>query len=315
MPLRHYTAIALLLAAGLIAGIAIGRYAAPTLNELAFKAKRLLKSPDELLAASYQKVGKTTAPFDRAIETSRLPLTLNEHQLGETGLFASGGPGGSIVSINGNLVLLDRLGNFFAFKDGKLDRLDFGGLPNNLKEFLADASASLNLPAFRTLSMVYDAPRLYVSHQRYNSETQHQQFAISAISIDDHTMKRTGNWETVFQSEDITHSNTYLVSGGKMVLADRKIYFTTGDYATGELIRPSEFVAQDLKSSFGKIFELDPKTKQARMIAAGFRNPQGLTYTTAGELISAEHGPEGGDEINIIAEGKNYGWPYDTKSH
>jgi glucose/arabinose dehydrogenase len=42
----------------------------------------------------------------------------------------------------------------------------------------------------------------------------------------------------------------------------------------------------------------------------GHRNPQGLAFNPAnGQLWEQEHGPRGGDEINIVAKGKNYGWP------
>jgi glucose/arabinose dehydrogenase len=42
----------------------------------------------------------------------------------------------------------------------------------------------------------------------------------------------------------------------------------------------------------------------------GHRNPQGLLYdTNKGKLWSIEHGPRGGDEINLVKKGRNYGWP------
>ena len=43
----------------------------------------------------------------------------------------------------------------------------------------------------------------------------------------------------------------------------------------------------------------------------GKRNPQGIAfYPHTGELWLKEHGPEGGDEINLMEAGQNYGWPY-----
>ena len=41
----------------------------------------------------------------------------------------------------------------------------------------------------------------------------------------------------------------------------------------------------------------------------GHRNPQGLIIASNGNIIEHEHGPFGGDEINVIQPGKNYGWP------
>ncbi|MBS0554946.1 MAG: PQQ-dependent sugar dehydrogenase, partial [Proteobacteria bacterium] len=44
----------------------------------------------------------------------------------------------------------------------------------------------------------------------------------------------------------------------------------------------------------------------------GHRNPQGLAYAPDGTLWEHEHGPQGGDEINLIRPGRNYGWPQIT---
>jgi glucose/arabinose dehydrogenase len=43
--------------------------------------------------------------------------------------------------------------------------------------------------------------------------------------------------------------------------------------------------------------------------ATGFRTPYGLSFAPNGELWEVEHGPRGGDELNLIEKGKNYGWP------
>jgi glucose/arabinose dehydrogenase len=43
--------------------------------------------------------------------------------------------------------------------------------------------------------------------------------------------------------------------------------------------------------------------------ASGVRTPYGLAFSPTGELWEVEHGPRGGDELNLIEPGKNYGWP------
>ena len=50
----------------------------------------------------------------------------------------------------------------------------------------------------------------------------------------------------------------------------------------------------------------------AEIWSYGHRNPQGLTLSPDGMLWAHEHGPQGGDEINLIAPGRNYGWPVIT---
>jgi glucose/arabinose dehydrogenase len=47
----------------------------------------------------------------------------------------------------------------------------------------------------------------------------------------------------------------------------------------------------------------------------GHRDPLGLTVHPSGAVLAAEHGPNGGDELNLIQSGKNYGWPRVTFGH
>jgi glucose/arabinose dehydrogenase len=49
--------------------------------------------------------------------------------------------------------------------------------------------------------------------------------------------------------------------------------------------------------------------RQGSIWSWGHRNPQGLAFDADGNLWSTEHGPQGGDELNLIEKGKNYGWP------
>jgi glucose/arabinose dehydrogenase len=52
-----------------------------------------------------------------------------------------------------------------------------------------------------------------------------------------------------------------------------------------------------------------PNRTPAETWATGFRNPYGLAFTDDGRLWGLEHGPRGGDELNLIEPGRNYGWP------
>src|SRR5262249_18497823 len=94
-------------------------------------------------------------------------------------------------------------------------------------------------------------------------------------------------------------------SGAKIVTDGMdKIYLTIGDY-----FQSARAVAQDPNSTLGKIVEISISTQEVRILSIGHRNPQGLVRTKAGELLSTEQGPAGGDELNLITEGSNYGWP------
>ena len=66
--------------------------------------------------------------------------------------------------------------------------------------------------------------------------------------------------------------------------------------------------AQNNESIFGKILFIDAKSNELEIFSKGHRNPQGLLVIDD-LVLSTEHGPKGGDEINKIILGKNYGWP------
>jgi glucose/arabinose dehydrogenase len=98
---------------------------------------------------------------------------------------------------------------------------------------------------------------------------------------------------------------------------DGKLYATTGDATDGR-------IAQDLASLGGKTLRLNPDGTVpsdnpfpgSAVFSLGHRNSQGLDWDPkSGLLIETEHGPSGfdgpggGDEINIVEAGKNYGWP------
>lgn len=99
-------------------------------------------------------------------------------------------------------------------------------------------------------------------------------------------------------------------SGGRIVTYDKNhILFTTGDYR-------SRYLAQDKKSVNGKIIKININNNQYEIVSMGHRNPQGLYFDRENNFIlETEHGPMGGDEINLIEvekfnDGKiqNYGW-------
>ncbi|MEJ6727535.1 MAG: PQQ-dependent sugar dehydrogenase [Emcibacteraceae bacterium] len=62
---------------------------------------------------------------------------------------------------------------------------------------------------------------------------------------------------------------------------------------------------------YGKIIKIDLITNKTEIFSSGHRNPHGLSYSKDDEIIiETEHGPMGGDEINIIEYGQDYGWPF-----
>jgi hypothetical protein len=99
-------------------------------------------------------------------------------------------------------------------------------------------------------------------------------------------------------------------SGGRLVsLDDENILLSIGDYR-------SRFLAQDTKSVNGKLIKINIDNFNYEIISIGHRNPQGLFFDKENNiLLETEHGPKGGDEINLIpleqvksSKILNYGW-------
>jgi aldose sugar dehydrogenase len=105
--------------------------------------------------------------------------------------------------------------------------------------------------------------------------------------------------------------------------ADKYLYVSLGDRGQDSTVAPTTEHAQNLGKSLGKIIRLqrdgtipndNPFVNTAgalpEIYSWGHRNPQGLTVDAAsGQLWSAEHGAQGGDEVNRVLAGANYGWP------
>ena len=114
-------------------------------------------------------------------------------------------------------------------------------------------------------------------------------------------------WKRLFESQpclpaDKMHNTT----GGRLA------YFQDGLLlSVGETSRAHSALAQDDNASYGKILRIDLNNGQSEVFSKGHRNPQGLLVADDA-IWSTEHGPQGGDELNLIVQGGNYGWPLTT---
>ncbi len=107
--------------------------------------------------------------------------------------------------------------------------------------------------------------------------------------------------------------------GSRIVLDGDYAYITTGEHSS----EAERVLAQDLRTTYGKVVRItldggvpadNPFTGQSdtlgEIYSYGHRNPQGAAlHPETGALWTLEHGPAGGDELNRIVPGANYGWP------
>ena len=117
--------------------------------------------------------------------------------------------------------------------------------------------------------------------------------------------------ECVHSANNVDKQFNALQSGGKIISLDNNhILFSTGEYR-------SRYLAQDKQSVNGKLIRINISNNDYEIISMGHRNAQGLYFDKNNNFIlETEHGPQGGDEINLINinnslqnEIPNYGWP------
>ena len=105
--------------------------------------------------------------------------------------------------------------------------------------------------------------------------------------------------------------------GSSNVHTEDKILFTLG--TPEKHVSKNSLLAQDDNSKFGKILEIDKKNLinkindnsknlELQIFSKGHRVPQGITKIK-NKIFNVEHGPKGGDELNLVIKDKNYGWP------
>ena len=123
------------------------------------------------------------------------------------------------------------------------------------------------------------------------------------------------NKKVLFRANNVSASSVHF--GCRLAIVDNEIFMSIGD-------RGNRYEAQNIKSHAGSIIRINKIDGSAKnlnninswlpeLFTKGHRNPQGMAVNTeTNEIWINEHGPKGGDEINIIKIGKNYGWPIVT---
>jgi aldose sugar dehydrogenase len=259
----------------------------------------------------------------RALDTALLPLTIDTVALSEVG--ARPGGGGGIAIVGSTIIIVDFKGAFFTAdaKGDVIKALALPILPNHAEDYDRSARKPLQLGPYlvNTGFVVHDlearaepgALRLFISYERYLPEPRTTALAVSAIRLGGNDLRPLGPWQDIYEGPPLaTEWYSGIAGGGRMFVNGKDLYLTAGDYNQDNVFMSSRLEAQDPDSDFGKILKIDLRTNAKTRLSLGHRNPQGLTMTATGTIYSTEHGPQGGDELNRIVAGGNYGWPVTT---
>jgi len=184
------------------------------------------------------------------------------------------------------------------------------------KVFSAGQGGLLDLKVFH-----FDAESkwVYITYSSLVGDTSKSQTRVARFKPDFDAKKIT-QFEVIFESMPPVSSTKHFGSRVELSSDKKFIFVSVGE--RGERDR-----AQDLNQHYGKVLRLNvngslPKTNpyfnkdrpvQTAVWTWGHRNPQGMDrIPDTEEILVQEHGPRGGDEINWVQKGKNYGWPVIT---
>lgn len=123
-----------------------------------------------------------------------------------------------------------------------------------------------------------------------------------SVKLNTFTAKKVSSW---FTSRPCVPVSAVQHAAGRMeVINSRSVYLTIGDLGYRKVD------SRNSRGDLGSVFKISKK--RIEKISMGHRNQQGILLFDKDTLITSEHGPRGGDEINVIEKGIDYGWPFVT---
>jgi glucose/arabinose dehydrogenase len=261
----------------------------------------------ERKADSRQFPEQTRAPYHHATDFTVTPLTTELPAAWASALLPSG-----------KILITERLpGNFVLLDKGKLSA------PLTGLEGLHPAAPRVGLLDVVTDPDYASNHTIYFTYFEYLDKIVFNTFVARAVVDENAGALRDVKVllkTTPFAPNDQT-LGAGTKSGGRIAVGgDGLLYVTIGDRDNAGP-RPWP-IAQYLDTDLGKVIRItkdgapapgNPFIGQAGAMpeiwAIGLRSPEGLAFAPDGSLYETEHGPRGGDELNLIKKGANYGWP------
>ncbi len=239
---------------------------------------------------------------------------------------------GGIETLGNTLLYMSGDGILYSFKDNdsevsfkkiKIDKIDNGKnyfLDKYSKELGSlrlknDFSIKdINISKFEKKNNNF----FFASTIYYNKKKDCFNLSLFKSEILDTQLLSFSNWIKIFSTKqclktDITPKEKFAAAsaGGRIIKYDEKhILLSVGDFYADGVNGP--ILSQKLTNDYGKILKINIIDNTYKIFSYGHRNPQGLFIDKKRNIFSTEHGPDGGDELNLIIENKNYGWPIAT---
>ena len=240
--------------------------------------------------------------------------------------------GGIVESPDGDGVfLISKSGEFYYFgandNNGQMPKRLRLAVPMNKEALLSRAGEKQNVNQndWFLVTDVYADTRgedivFYVSHHYFRAKDECITLRLSSLSIPAEKIKQDDieqDWQTLFDSIPCMKSDRWASpagrqSGGRIVrFSDKELLLAIGDHGFDGMDGET-YASQDMSNTLGKVVVIDEQSGAWEIFSSGHRNPQGLAVDNNGTVWETEHGPQGGDELNVLIKGENYGWPLET---
>lgn len=218
-------------------------------------------------------------------------------------------PWGMVWLPGGEMLITNRSGELRVFSDGKLRQEPVKGLPE-VKVMGQGGLLDIALhPSYKENGWIY------ITYSSPQGKSSGANTALMRAQIDEGLTSLT-NQQILYKGVPNTTRGQHF---GSRIEFDKEgyLYFGIGDRGN------RDENPQDITRDGGKIYRLhddgsipednpfvDEEGAKKAIFSYGHRNPQGLALRPeTGEIWEHEHGPRGGDEVNLIKKGANYGWP------
>lgn len=245
------------------------------------------------------------------------------------------GDGGGLAPVHGGILIAREQSGTLWFYDGHAERLRSikGKLPPNNIENLPDltpggAKIRRELLRYNDIQVAsWKGQDYLLASYSYYKDAQAcvvSRFATSPLEqgwlqglLQQQVLSL--DWKVVFETSPCLGFNEReqtafgaAQAGGRMAVDGGNIYLTVGDYEVDGVADDGPFYPQMPDSGYGKVFRISMDDWSSSLVSIGHRNPQGILVDGSGKVWEVEHGPAGGDELNLIVAGENYGWPLVT---
>ena len=242
-------------------------------------------------------------------------LTTHLYALDLNGVYfrsLDGAYGGAIALLGNELLMATPWGKLALVRPtGAVAYLE-GNVPMNAAELQAHPDkADFRLDQFRVADILlkqHSAGRydLFVTHHYFTGECIRFRLSATTLLFEGADVSVSSAWRTIFDAEPCLNAASEQAGGRMVPDSPGHLLVVIGDHYR----HPSP--SQDPNSHLGKLVRIEIETGRPLTLAWGLRNPQGLTRDAAGTVWETEHGPRGGDELNVLELGGNYGWPQVT---